>query len=380
MSSAVAEQQEAILELRDLVRRFVTDRAPLTEARRLLDGGAYDADIWSIMADQLGLPGLTIAEEHGGAGAGWAEAAVVLEEMGRSLVPSAYFASVVLAGSAVSASKDSPLACEILPMLASGRRTAALAVLEDDGRGELGDVALAAARDDEGYRLDGHKSFVLDGHLADILVVAARTDLGLSLFVVDGDSPGLTRTALPTLDPTRPQSRLEFQAVPGRLLGAEGQAEPVLKHTFDRALLAVAADALGGADRCLEMSLAYAKERVAFGRPIGGFQAVKHKLADLYLEIEFARSAVEHAAQAADSDPEQFPVLASLALAHCVDTYALVATETIHLHGGIGFTWEHDAQLFFRRAKSSQVLFGDSAYHRERIAARLLDDETQTRD
>ena len=154
----------------------------------------------------------------------------------------------------------------------------------------------------------------------------------------------------------------------------------MLNRTFDRAALAVAADALGGADRCLEMALAYAKERVAFGRPIGGFQAVKHKFADLYLEVEFARSAVEHAAQAADTDTEQAPVLASLALAQCVDTYALVATETIHLHGGIGFTWEHDAQLFFRRAKSAQLLFGDSTFHRERIAARLLDAETRSAD
>jgi alkylation response protein AidB-like acyl-CoA dehydrogenase len=355
------------------VRRFLADRAALAQARRLLDGEGYDPAVWTTMADQLGLQGLTVPEEYGGAGAGWREAAVVLEELGRTLLPSAYFASVVLAGTAIAASKDEPLHRALLPALARGETTAALAVLEDDGSWDSGSIALAATRDGDDYRLDGHKSFVLDGHLADVMVVAARTELGVSLFVVDAGAPGLTRTALPVLDPTRPQARLELVHVMGRLVGVEGEAETVLAHTFDRAALAVASDALGGAQRCLEMSLEYAKERVAFGRPIGGFQAVKHKLADLHLEVELARSAVQHAAEAADTNPEQLPMLVSLAMAQCAETYALVATENIHIHGGIGFTWEHDAPLFFRRAKSSQVLFGDAAYHRERIARHLLD-------
>lgn len=380
MSTTLTEPQEALAELRDLVRRFVTDRAPLSEARRVLDGGGYNPQIWSIMSDQLGLPGLTIPEEHGGAGAGWREAAVVCEELGRAVLPSAYLASVVLAGSAIAEANDVDASLTLLPRVASGQLTATLAVLEHDGRRDTTGFDLTATRSTDGFVLDGEKLFVLDGNSADLIVVAGCTELGATLFLVDAAAAGLVRTALPTLDPTRPQARVSFAGVPARLLGPEGAAESVLNRTFDRAALAVAADALGGADRCLEMALGYAKERVAFGRPIGGFQAVKHKFADLYLEVEFARAAVEHAAHAADTDTEQAPVLASLALAQCVDTYALVATETIHLHGGIGFTWEHDAQLFFRRAKSAQLLFGDSTFHRERIAARLLDAETRSAD
>jgi alkylation response protein AidB-like acyl-CoA dehydrogenase len=373
MSATSREQQQAIDELRGVVRGFV-DRASRAEARRVLDGGSYDPAVWATMADQLGLQGLTIPEEYGGAGAGWREAVVVLEEMGRTLLPSAYLATTVLASTTVAAAKDDDLAAELLPRLASGEATAALAVLEQDGHWDLTATRVSARKNAGGYRLDGTKIFVVDGHLADVLLVSARSELGVCLFVVAADSAGLTRTALPVLDPTRPLARLEFDGAAARLLGAEGHADAVLAHTFDRAILAVAAEALGGADYCMEMSLEYAQNRVAFGRPIGGFQAIKHKLADLYLEIEFARSAVHRAAEAADVDQTKLPELASLALPHCVETFALAATETIHLHGGIGFTWEHDAHLCFRRAKSSQLLFGDATFHRERIAAQLLGD------
>ncbi|HEY5856325.1 MAG TPA: acyl-CoA dehydrogenase family protein [Aldersonia sp.] len=374
MNPDAAERTSVAQQLRAVVRGFLTARVPSAEARRFLDPGQrYDATVWSTMADQLGLPSLAIAEEYGGAGAGWREVAVVAEEMGRALLPSAYFASVVLAAGAIAAAKDDAMAHELLPRLASGRATATLAALDDDGRWDHATFALTATDAADGYRLSGTKTFVFDGRSADVVVVAARTELGASLFVVDGASPGLTRTPLPTLDPTRPQARLEFTDVSGRLLGVEGQAEPALARTFDLALLAAAADALGGADRCLQMAVDYAKERVAFGRPIGGFQAIKHNLVDLYLEVEFARVAVEQAAQAADSAQfAEFSMLASLAFAQCAQTYALVATENIHIHGGIGFTWEHDAQLFFRRAKSTQVLFGDTGFHHERVAAYLL--------
>jgi alkylation response protein AidB-like acyl-CoA dehydrogenase len=367
-------------ELRETVRRFLSARAPMTQVRRAIETGqAYDAGTWATMSDQLGLPGLPFPEELGGAGASWTELAVVLEELGRALLPSPYLASVVLAGTAISTSQDVAARKELLPGIAAGQTTATLAIFEDDGRWDADRIRLWAVRTGDGYRLDGHKAFVLDGHAADLVVVAARTERGVSLFAVDGDSPGLRRTALRTLDQTRPQARLEFVGVPGRLIGAEGGAEPVLAKTFNLALVAVAAEALGGAERCLEMSLAYAKERIAFGRPIGAFQSIKHKLADLYLEIEFARSAVQHAALAAARDSQELPLLASLAAAHCAQTYALAATENIHIHGGIGFTWEHDAHLFFKRAKSTQFLFGDAAFHRERIAAQLLGDGADQR-
>lgn len=372
MTTLSVERHDGLAELRDVVRRFIADRDGVGQARRALEGHPYDAVTWTTMADQLGLPGLMMPEEHGGAGAGWPEMAVVLEEMGRAVLPSAYLATV-LATSAISAVDDPVLHAELLPALASGRTTAALAVLEDDARWDVGGVRLAASRDGAGHLLDGTKSFVLDGHTADVIVVAARSDAGPSLFLVDGDSPGLTRTPTRGLDPTLPHARLEFSSVPARLLGTEGQGARLLRHTFDAAVLAAAALALGGADRCLELSLAYARERVAFGRPIGGFQAVKHKLADLYLEVEFARAAVEAAAEGAEADPGSLSTLASIALAQAAETYAVVATETVHLHGGVGFTWEHDAQLFFRRAKSLQVLFGDAALHLERVAVDLID-------
>jgi alkylation response protein AidB-like acyl-CoA dehydrogenase len=354
MTSLTPDRQEAVEELHAIVRRFVADHDGVGQARRMLDGGEYDEATWSTMAEQLGLPGLTFAEEYDGAGAGWPEATAVLYELGRAVLPSAYLATTVLAGTAIAHSKDDALQRELLPVLARGERTAALAVLEGSGSWDLGRIGLTATSDGDGYRLDGTKLFVVDGHLADLVVVAGRSELGLSLFVVDGGSAGLTRTPMPTLDPTRPLARLEFTGVSARLLGVD----------------------VGGADRCMEMTMGYVRDRVAFGRPIGGFQAVKHKLVDLYLEIEFARAAVEAAAAAAESEPDMFPVYASVALAQAMETFALVATETIHLHGGIGFTWEHDAQLFFRRAKSSQLMFGDATFHRERIAGRLLDDRT----
>jgi alkylation response protein AidB-like acyl-CoA dehydrogenase len=360
-------------ELRDTVRRFVADSSPLAEVRRVVETPAgYAAAVWSTMAGQLGLAGLAIAEEFGGSGAGWREVAVVAEELGRALLPSPYLASAVLVATAIAESRDAAAAKDLLPRIAAGETTAALAVLSDGGRWDSPGSGLTATRGGDGYRLDGYATFVLDGHLADVVVAVAQTEHGVSLFTVDGDQSGLRRSALPTLDLTRPQARLEFARVPARLVGTEGQAAPVLERTLEAALVAVAADALGGARRCLDMSLAYAKERVAFGRPIGGFQAVKHKLVDLHLEVEFARTAVTQAALAAAEDSADRRALASLAVAHIVSTYALVATENIHLHGGVGFTWEHDAQLFFKRAKSSQVLFGDAAFHRERVAAELL--------
>jgi alkylation response protein AidB-like acyl-CoA dehydrogenase len=375
VSQVSTEQLTDLEELRATVRRFLAARAPMSEVRRVIGTGqGYDPGTWATMASQLGLPGLPFPEELGGAGATWTEVAVVLEELGRALLPSPYLASVVLAGTAIATSGDGAARKELLPPIATGEVTATLAMLEDDGRWDASSAGLTAVRAGDAYRLDGYKTFVLDGHLADLVIVAARTGSGASLFAVAGNSPGLRRTALPTLDQTRPQARLEFAGVPAQLLGGEGQARPALARTFDLALVAVAAEGLGGAQRCLEMSLAYARERIAFGRPIGAFQAIKHKLADLFAEIEFARSAVEHAALAAEQDSTELPLLASLAAAHCAQTYTLAATENIHIHGGIGFTWEHDAQLFFKRAKSSQALFGDAAFHRERIAAQLLDD------
>jgi alkylation response protein AidB-like acyl-CoA dehydrogenase len=204
-----------------------------------------------------------------------------------------------------------------------------------------------------------------------LILVAARTGGDVSLFAVDGSAAGLTRTPLSTMDQTRKQARLEFSGVPARLVGAEGQGWPVLVKALDLAAVALAAEQVGGAQKVLEMSVEYAKVRVQFGRPIGSFQAIKHKCADMLLEVESAKSAAYYAGWAAAEDNDELPVVASLAKAYCSDAYFHAAAENIQIHGGIGFTWEHPAHLYFKRAKSSELMLGDPTYHREQLAQRI---------
>jgi alkylation response protein AidB-like acyl-CoA dehydrogenase len=323
------------------------------------------------MANQLGLQGLAIPEEYGGSGFTYVELIVVLEEMGRSLLCAPYFATIALAANAVLTSGDDAAKKELLPGIATGDTIATLAFTEDNGRWDEGGITTTATRAGDGWTLDGHKMFVLDGHVANLLVVAARTPAGLGLFAVEGDAPGLTRTPLATMDQTRKQARLELAGTPGRLIGADGGASAGLSRTLDLAAVALAAEQVGGAQRCLDMSVEYAKERVQFGRPIGSFQAIKHKCADMLLEVESAKSAAYYAGWAAAESSDELPVVASLAKAYCSDAYFHAAAENIQIHGGIGFTWEHDAHLYFKRAKSSELLLGDPTYHRELLAQRI---------
>jgi alkylation response protein AidB-like acyl-CoA dehydrogenase len=235
---------------------------------------------------------------------------------------------------------------------------------------------MEAVGSDGGWRLDGTKMFVLDGHIADLVVVAARRPgsvgtEGVSLFAVRGAAEGLTRTPLATMDQTRKLARLDFVGVRADLLGEEGAGWAPLSRTLDQAAVCLSAEMVGGAQRCLDMSVEYAKARVQFGRPIGSFQAIKHKCADMLLEVESARSAVAYAGGAAADDDGELPVAASLAKAYCSDAYSHAAAENIQIHGGIGFTWEHDAHLYFKRAKSSEILLGDATFHRELVAQRV---------
>jgi alkylation response protein AidB-like acyl-CoA dehydrogenase len=230
---------------------------------------------------------------------------------------------------------------------------------------------LAASESGGGWTLDGHKMFVIDGAVADLVLVAAHTGRGVSLFAVEGTASGLTRTALATMDQTRKQARLEFAGTPARLVGEEGGAGDVLTRTLDLAAVALAAEQVGGAQRCLDMAVEYAKSRIQFGRPIGSFQAIKHKCADMLLEVESAKSAAYYAGWAAAEDSDELPVVASLAKSYCSEAYFHAAAENIQIHGGIGFTWEHDAHLYFKRAKSSELLLGDPSYHRELLAQRI---------
>ncbi len=369
-------------ELRESVRRFLAERAPLPRVRELMDAtDAMDADVWRQAADQLGLQGIAIPEEYGGAGFSFAEQAIMLEELGGALYTGPYLASAVLAATALLASDDEGARRDLLPGIASGQTIATLAFTEDGGSWDLEgseSIRLTAAKNGDGWRLDGHKSFVLDGHGAGLILAVAATDTDpssapeLSLFAVDGGAAaGLSRRALPTLDQTRRMARCEFSEVPARLIGSPGAARGVLEHTLDVAAVALAAEQLGGAQRALDMAVGYAKIRQQFGRAIGSFQAIKHRCADLLLEVESLRSAVRYASAAVAEGSPEVPVLASMLKAYASEVYSRIAAESIQIHGGIGFTWEHDAHLYLKRAKASELFLGDGSYHRERLATRI---------
>jgi alkylation response protein AidB-like acyl-CoA dehydrogenase len=366
---AFSEEQE---ELRKSVRRFLDDKSPEAEVRRLMETtDGYDPAVWSQMAEQLGLQGLAVPEEFGGSGYTYVELIVVLEEMGRALLCAPYFSSVALAANALLTSGDDGAKKDYLPGIASGETIATLALTEPAGRWDEAGVTMAATGSGDSWALDGAKSFVIDGHTAGLILVPARTGGGVSLFAVAGDAAGLTRTPLATMDQTRKQAKLEFDGTPARLVGAEGGAWPGLSKTLDLAAVALAAEQVGGAQKVLDMSVEYAKVRVQFGRPIGSFQAIKHKCADMLLEVESAKSAAYYAGWAAAEDSDELPVVASLAKAYCSDAYFHAAAENIQIHGGIGFTWEHPAHLYFKRAKSSELYLGDPTYHRELLAQRI---------
>jgi alkylation response protein AidB-like acyl-CoA dehydrogenase len=368
MIFAFSEEHE---ELRRAVRRFLADSSPMPAVRRLMETEAgYDPAAWSVMADQLGLQGLLVPEELGGSGSSFLEVALVLEEMGRVLCCSPYL-STALATGAVLASGDQGAASDLLPGIAAGETIATVALVEDSGRFDLDGVATEARRAGGGFAVDGVKSFVSDGAVADLLLVAARSPAGLCLLAVDRRTPGVEVTPLSGMDQTRKLARVDLRGAPGRLVGEEGGAGPVLGKTLDLAAVALSAEATGGAQACLDMSVEYAKNRVQFGRAIGSFQAIKHKCANMLVEVEHARSAAYYAAWAAALDPDELPVAASLAKAYCTEAFFHAAAETIQIHGGIGFTWEHDAHLYFKRAKYDELYLGDPAYHREQLAQRI---------
>ena len=380
MNFAFSEEQE---ELRRSVRRFLEDKSPVTEVRRLMETTeGYDPKVWSQMANELGLQSLHIPEAHGGQGYSFVELVVVLEEMGRALICAPFFSTVCLAANAILNAGTEEQKAELLPGIASGETIATLAFTEPSGKWDAAGITMEAVPSADGadgsgsYTLDGTKMFVLDGHTANLIVVAARSagsggTEGISFFTVAGDAAGLTRTALPTMDQTRKQAKLEFSGVKATLLGEEGSGWAALSKTLDQVAVCLAAEQVGGAQKCLDMSVEYAKVRIQFGRPIGSFQAIKHKCADMLLEVESSKSAAYYAGWAAAEDNDELPVVASLAKSYCSEAYFHAAAENIQIHGGIGFTWEHDAHLYFKRAKSSEILFGDPTYHRELLAQRI---------
>jgi alkylation response protein AidB-like acyl-CoA dehydrogenase len=369
MNFAFTEEQE---ELRKTVRAFLEAKSSEEAVREQMETEVgYDQAVWSQMGEQMGLQGLHIPEEFGGSGYGYVELGIVLEEMGRSLLCAPFFSTVVLAANTLIQSGDEAAKQAHLPGIAAGETIATVAFTEPNGKWDESGITTEATASGDGYTLSGTKSFVIDGHVANLIIVAAKTAAGTSLFAVDGDAAGVTRTALSTMDQTRKQAKVEFSNTPATLIGEEGKGWDILSTVLDLAAVGLAAEQVGGAQKVLEMAVEYAKVRVQFGRPIGSFQAIKHKCADMLLEVESAKSAAYYGMWCASEMNDELPSTASLAKAYCSEAYFHAAAENIQIHGGIGFTWEHPAHLYFKRAKSSELLFGDPTYHREQLAQRI---------
>jgi alkylation response protein AidB-like acyl-CoA dehydrogenase len=370
MDFAFTEEHE---ELRQTVRRFLTDKSSELAVRNVMvTERGYDPGVWTQMAEQLGLPGLIVPEQYGGAGLGSVELAVVLEEMGRTLVCAPYLSTAVLAANALLLGATENARAELLPQIAAGQTIATLAWTEPQRGWDAASVAMQAVPDGTAWRLDGTKTYVIDGHTANVLLVAARTKEGLSLFSINGDADGVERSPLPTLDLTRKLTRVTFTRARAQRIGGDGDLTAVLEKVISLGVVALAAEQAGGAQRCLEMSTDYAKTRIQFGRAIGSFQAIKHRCADMLVSVEFAKSAAYHAAfRAAEGDDAALFSAASMAKSYCSEAYFQAAADTIQIHGGMGFTWEHPAHLYFKRAKSSSVLFGDPLHHREKLAQQI---------
>ena len=361
--------------LRETARRFLAEESPSAFVRKMMDNTVgITPELWRKMAE-LGWLGLIYPEEYGGAGGSFVDLTVILEEMGRVVFPGPYSSTLLLGGLAILEGGDGTQKKAWLPRIATGEARVTLAWTEPNGRWDAEGITLTAKRDRDAFVLTGTKLFVPDAHTADALVVAARTgsgpEAGVSLFLLPRESPGVTVTLLPTMDHTRKLCEVTFSVarVPAdALLGEAGRGWRILQRVIDRATVGLCAEMCGGTQRVLEMCTDYAKVRQAFGRPIGAYQAVKHKCADMLLLTENAKSISYYAAWAVSEDVPEDSLAASMAKAYTSDAYRKVAQDGIQIHGGIGFTWDHDLHLYFKRAKSSEVTFGDATFHRERVA------------
>jgi alkylation response protein AidB-like acyl-CoA dehydrogenase len=366
--------------LRQTARGFLEKECPSAFVRRMMDDSVGTTDeLWAKLAE-LGWLGLIYPEASGGMGLGLVDLTVVLEEMGRAVMPGPFFSTVLLGGLTLALGGSDAQRQVWLPKIVGGETRVTLALLEESARWDAEGVQLAAKPGKSGgHALSGTKLFVPDGHEADLIVVAARTARptkddpahGVSLFLVPAETKGVSGTLLPTMDQTRKLAEVTLSRVelgPEALLGPLHAGWPILARVLDRATVALCAEMCGGAQRVLEMCTEYAKMRVAFGKPIGTYQAVKHKCADMLVAVENAKSVTYYAAWAQDQDAPDAALAASMAKAYVSDAYRKVAGDGIQIHGGIGFTWEHDLHLYFKRAKGSEVTFGDAVLHRERVA------------
>jgi alkylation response protein AidB-like acyl-CoA dehydrogenase len=362
--------------LRATARRFLAAEAPPARVRAAMETElGYDEGSWRRASAELGWPSLVIPEAYGGANLTHVELAIVMEEAGRALYPSPLFASACLAAACVLAAGSEEQKRALLPGIASGETTAALAFSTPHADGANAVIAREAG---DGFVISGKTSHVVDGHAAKLLVIEATAPArdGVLLFAIDDTTASVARRLLPTMDRTRKLAEITLRDARVPRAALLGESSPrALARTLDRARVALAAEQLGGASRCLDMAVEHAKTRVQFGRPIGSFQAIKHKLADMLLLVESARSAIAYAAHVASRDNDDDDALAtaaSIAKSYASDAYFACAAESIQIHGGVGFTWEHDAHLYFKRARASAALLGDAGFHRERVAAQIL--------
>ncbi|MGE6810138.1 MULTISPECIES: acyl-CoA dehydrogenase family protein [unclassified Pseudoalteromonas] len=385
MEFSFTEEQKMI---RDTAQAFLAEVSSSNAIRSAMDTEqGFDPQIWQRICEEMYWQAIHIPEEYGGMGLGYVDLVVMLEQMGRYLLCSPFFSTVCLASNALIVAGTDEQKQQYLTRICEGSLTATLAYTSKNGQWDATAVQGIVTAQGDDYVLNGTYRYVLDGHTAQLLIVAARNESsegeqGISLFAIDSDTPGVKRTWLPTMDQTRKQAEIVFDNVrvsSSQLMGEENNAWPQLNKVLQLAAIAIAAEQVGGSQQVLDLTVEYTKERVQFGRPIAGFQAVKHQAADMMLRTEVARSAVYYAACVAEEAlsggllADELGEAASVAKSYCSEGYFKNAGDALQLHGGVGFTWEYDVHLYFKRAKSSELFLGDAAYHREHVATLLLD-------
>jgi len=371
------EEQEM---LKTMARDFLENECPKTYVREMMeDETGHTPALWKKMAE-VGWLGLIIPEEYGGAGMNFRDLSILCEEMGRAMMPGPFLSTLLLAGAPVLEAGTDEQKQEYLPKIANGDAVFTLAVLEGDGDFWAEGVQMRAGRRGDEFIINGAKLFVPDAKAADYMLVAARTRRsenpaeGITLFLVDAKEWGIYVAPLDTMDQTRKQYEVTFRNVPvgiKNVIGEVDQGWPILERAALLMMGALCAEMVGGGEWVRDTTVEYAKDRIAFGVPIGSFQAIKHKLANVHTNLEYARSLMEGAAEAIKEGDPNVALAVSMAKAFCGDTYKMVTNEGVQIHGGIGFTWDHDMHLYFKRARSSDTAFGDATYHRELIAQAL---------
>jgi alkylation response protein AidB-like acyl-CoA dehydrogenase len=373
MYTKFTEEQDM---LKRSARKFMEEECPPEFIREMWDGEeGITEEVWNKMAE-LGWMGLLVPEEYDGMGMSFMDLAVVFEEMGRAPMTGPFFSTVILGGETIRLAGTEEQKKSLLPQLAMGEIKVTLALLECDQALSPGSlISMKASTSGDGYTLNGVKLFVPDAHVSDYIICAARTDNGdgpegISLFVVDAKSDGVTIDLLNTMDKGRKQCEVKFDNVSlsaDAVLGEKGKAWPVIEKISDIANAALCMEMVGGAEKCLELSVEYAQTRIAFNQPIGSYQAIKHMCADMMLTVESSKSVAYYASYALSDDLSDASEAVSMAKAYCSDSYRNATGDTIQILGGIGFTWEHDAHHYFKRARCNEHMFGDASFHRERL-------------